>query len=73
MLFDTLLRRGMSKRSLPFDLNLFKTQEMCERAIEDGSYTLKFVPYHLKTREMCERTIEDNLYTLEFVPDHLKT
>ena len=42
---------------------------MCERAIEEGLYNLKFVPDHLKTRGMCERAIEDDPHSLQYVPD----
>ena len=51
----------------------FKTQEMCERAIEDEPETLEYVPNHFKTQTMCERAIENEPYSLKFVPDHFKT
>ena len=46
---------------------------MCERAVEEKSPTLEFVPDHLKTQEMCERAVEENPYTLKFVSDPLNT
>ena len=50
-----------------------KTQGMCERAIEDESETLEYVPNHFKTQMMCERAVENEPDTLKFVPDHFKT
>ena len=35
--------------TLKFVSDYFKTKRMCERAIQEGSYNLKFVPDHLKT------------------------
>ena len=45
---------------------------MCEKAVEDESESLEFVPDHLKTQEMCERVVENEPDTLKFVPDYLK-
>ena len=36
-------------RFLPFVPDMYKTQEICEIALDKDPYTLKFVPDHLKT------------------------
>ena len=46
---------------------------MCERAIEDESRLLEYIPNYFKTQEMCERVFENYSYNLKFVPDHVKT
>ena len=40
---------------LRFILDHFKTQGICERAVEKYPYNLKAVPDHFTTQEMCER------------------
>ena len=42
---------------------------MCERAVEKGPYTLKFVSDHFKTQGMCEKSVEKYPLILIFVPD----
>ena len=50
----------------------FKTQGMCEKAVEKVSRMLEYVPDHLKTQTMCEKAVEDEPDNLEFVPDNLR-
>ena len=38
---------------------------MCERAIENEPYILKYVPDHFKTQE--------EPWSFKYIPDHLKT
>ena len=33
----------------------FKTQELCDKAVEKYPWSLTEVPDHLKTQEMCNR------------------
>ena len=37
---------------------------MCEKAVEDESRTLKYVPDELKTQEMCEKAVEKDPWGL---------
>ena len=53
--------------------NQFKTQEMCERAVEKAPWCLVYVPDEFKTREMCSRAVDQYPWCLPFVSDHLKT
>ena len=49
---------------------------MCEKAVENYLWCLRYVSDWPKTVEMCERTIEKYPYNpcmLRHVPDHLKT
>ena len=62
-----------STRLLEFVPGQYKTQKMCERAVEDDPGTIEFVTDHLKTKKMCERAVEDDPYNLEYVPDWFVT
>ena len=46
---------------------------MCERAIEEDSYNLKFVPDLFKTEEMCDQAVKEDSSSLQFVPDWFVT
>ena len=46
---------------------------MCERAVENESENLEFVPDHLKTQDMCERAVEKCPCNLRHAPDYLRT
>ena len=46
---------------------------MCEKAVEDGSWHVKNVPYHFKSQEMCEKAVVKDPWGLYDVPDHFKT
>ena len=51
----------------------FKTQEMCNKAVEKDSWALRFVPDHLKTQKMCDDAVWEEPFTLHFVPDWFVT
>ena len=42
---------------------------MCEKAVENEPYSLKFVPDHFKTEELCDQVVKDDSSSLQFVPD----
>ena len=44
---------------------------MCIKVVEEGLYTLKFVPDRFTMKEMCEDAVACNPSTLH--PDHFKT
>ena len=48
----------------------FKTQEMCDKAIDEYPYNLGYVPDCFKTQEMC---VKANPYNFDYIPDRLKT
>ena len=35
----------------------FKTQEMCNKAVEKDPWALRFLPDHLKTQKMCNDAV----------------
>ena len=51
----------------------FKTQEMCNKAVEKDPWQLKDVPNHFKTEEMCNKAVRHYLFFLQFVPDWFAT
>ena len=57
--------------SLPYVPVHFKTQELCERAVEEGLYMLMFVPDHFKTKRICERAVKAYPWLLCSLPDWL--
>ena len=50
-----------------------KTQEMCEKAVWEGTCMLRFVPDRSKAGEMCNEAVEVDPRHLNHVPDHFKT
>ena len=54
--------------ALKYIPNHFKTQEMCEKVVENEPYSLKFVPDHFKTEKLCDQAIKDDSSSLQFVP-----
>ena len=44
--------------------DFLETQEMCEKAIENGFRGLYYIPDHFKTQRMCEKVATFNPYTL---------
>ena len=50
----------------------FRTQEMCERTVEKGSWSLVHVSDQYKTREMCNKAVKKNPWLLEYVPNNFK-
>ena len=43
----------------------FKMQEICNDAVEENPYTLRFVPDLFKIREMCEMGVEEDKLSLD--------
>ena len=52
--------------------NHFRTQEMCERAVEENIWSVVYVPDQYKTQEMCDKAVEEYLRLLKYVPDSFK-
>ena len=46
---------------------------MCNKAVDDCSWTFGDVPNHLKTREMCNEVVGQRLCLLRYVPDWFVT
>ena len=52
----------------------FKTQEMCNRAVENNPYwCFEYVPDKFKTQEMCLKAVNEWSYYLIYVSDKFKT
>ena len=49
----------ISPNSLEFVPRRFKTQEMCEKAVERRPHALEYVPEKCKTREICKKPLKD--------------
>ena len=47
----------------------FKTQEMCNKAVEKDPCLLGEVPDHFKPQEMCNKAVEKDPCSLKYVPD----
>ena len=50
--------------------SLEHAQEMCDKAVWEGPYALRFVPGHFKTQEMGDTTMRVNPTAFFLVPDH---
>ena len=53
----------------------YKTQKMCDKAVEAGPFRpcyLASVPDRFKTEEMCIKAVEAGLWLMYHVPGHLK-
>ena len=42
---------------------------MCDKAVDNYSHALKFVPDGYKTQEMCIKAVNDHPSTIQFVPE----
>ena len=49
----------------------YKTQEMCDKAVDDFSATLEFVPDRYK--EICGKIVSENPFMLKYCPDKYMT
>ena len=54
-------------------LNRCKTQELCNKAVEDYAHALEFVPDWYQTHEMCIKAVENYPSTIKYAPDLYKT
>ena len=51
----------------------FKTQEMCNDALDVDPWQLNDVPDYLKTQRMCGHAVQRDSYSLQFVFDWFVT
>ena len=53
--------KAVNTYSFVFDsfLDLYKSQEICDEAIDGNADALKIVPDRYKTQEMCDKVIND--------------
>ena len=56
-----------------FVLDLFKTQEMCNKAVEEDPWQLINVLDHFKTQIMGDDALWRDPFSLQFVPDWFVT
>ena len=52
--------------------NHFKTQKMCDKAVDCIPWSLAHVPNYFKTQEMCNKAVYKNPCCLKYLPDYLK-
>ena len=60
-------------RFLAFVPYIFKTQDMCDKAIKDDPCSFEYIPDHFKTQGMCDDAVRYYPGMLKYVPDYLKT
>ena len=46
---------------------------MCIKALEVGTWKLKYVPDHFKTQKMCDDAVWGGFFSLQYVPDYFVT
>ena len=65
----------MSKKAyaLKYVIDHLKTQEMCEKAIEECQCKLEYVQDHLKMQKLCGAVAMEDLLLLRYVPDWFVT
>ena len=42
---------------------------MCEKAVKDEPYVMKYVPDHFKTQKLCYKAVKNDPSFLQSVPD----
>ena len=62
-----------SPSAMQFVPKCYKTQEMCDRAVSEDPFHLKYGFDRHKTQGMCDITVDDFLPALKFVPDWFVT
>ena len=74
--------RATCKGKRVFDKNFipdcFKTQDMCDKAVDEFPWCFRSVPDKFKTQKMCEKAFDeypelDVRESLDFIPDKFKT
>ena len=62
-------------KTLQFVRDQYKTQKMCDKAVDNYAHALEFAPDYYKTQKMCNKTVNTNTYlsTIIFVPECYKT
>ena len=63
----------MEGQALRYVPDKHKTEEICNKAIENDPYNLKFVPDRFKTQKMCDQAVKEDSSSLKFVPDWFVT
>ena len=63
--------RAVNTCSFVFDSvpNEYKTQEMCNNAVDNNPSTIKDVSDWWKAQELCDKTADDYSIAWEFFPD----
>ena len=46
---------------------------MCNKAVDNYSHALEFVPEHYKTQKTCDNAANTYLFTIKFVPECFMT
>ena len=67
--FIKLLWKYYFPSAIKFAPKCYKTQEMCNKAVNTCFFIFDSGPDHYKTQKMCDETIDDCLAGLKFIPD----
>ena len=51
----------------------YKTQEMCDKAVDNYAHALKFVPDQYRTKKMYDEAVDNYSSLIQFVPECNKT
>ena len=49
--------------------DLYKTKQICDKAILENGGTLKFIPDCYKNKKMCDKAVESYPHVIEFISD----
>ena len=50
----------------------YKTQEICDKVVEEVSWLLKYVPDNFKKQKMCNKAVKEGPWLQRYVPDNFK-
>ena len=70
MLCKAILENGRTLNSV---CHCYKSQEMCNKAVDNYLFALEFVPDCYMIQEMCDKIVNIHSSTIEFVPQCYKT
>ena len=73
--FGMVMKNSEMLKFIPNHLNpdCYKNSKVCDKAVDNYSHALKFVPNYYITQNMCDKAINTYHSTIQFVPDCSKT
>ena len=54
---------------IEFVSECYKTQNMCDKAVNTYPSTIEFVPECYKTQKMCDKAVNKCLFLFDSIPD----
>lgn len=64
------IKKGLPLENVPEE---YKTQELCEMALDQNNEAFKFMPEKYKTKKICGIALRQNPSLLQYVPEKYKT